>query len=416
MHKIFKLTLLLFVLVGLMQCSVHSTSPTSGLPRELTTAENNLINSNNKFGLKLFREVIEQENEDTNVFISPLSVAMALCMTYNGANGTTEEAMRTTLEFGNLTIQEINESYQSLIELLINLDPKVIFQIANSIWYRQGYTFEQEFIDLNKTYFNAEVRDLDFNNPNAADTMNAWVDENTNGKITEIVSKPINPLTVMFLINAIYFKGTWTYEFDPEQTQDDWFTLLGGIQIPCRMMTMGDELYYFQNDDFEAIDLPYGDGKFSMTIFLPKPQTDIDSLIARFNQENWDDWMSSFVKKFGVIELPKFTLEYEKCLNDVLKSLGMEIAFNPSADFTKMRKSGGLWISKVKHKTFVEVNEEGTEAAAVTSVGMDIGSGSGPHIDFYMGVDRPFIFVIREHNSQTILFMGKIVEPSWDGE
>lgn len=412
MHKIFKLTLLLFVLVGLMQCSVHSTSPTSGLPRELTTAENNLINSNNKFGLKLFREVIEQENADTNVFISPLSVAMALGMTYNGANGTTEEAMRTTLEFGNLTIQEINESYQSLIELLINLDPKVIFQIANSIWYRQGYIFEQEFIDLNKTYFNAEVRDLDFNNLNAADTMNEWVDENTNGKITEIVGEPINPLTVMFLINAIYFKGTWTYEFDPEQTQDDWFNMPDGSQTSCKMMRQEDDFQYFESFDFQAIDLPYGEGKFSMTIFLPKPQTDIDSLIAKFNQENWDDWMSSFIKQSGTIQLPKFTLEYGKCLNDILKALGMEIAFEPyQADFTKMRKSGGLWISKVKHKTFVEVNEEGTEAAAVTSVEM---IESGTPLDFQMRVDRPFIFVIREHNSQTILFIGKIVEPSWN--
>ncbi len=417
MTKMFKLTLLLFLLVGLIQCSEHSTAPTSGLPRNLTTAENNLINSNNKFGFKLFREVIEQENADTNVFISPLSVAMALGMTYNGANGTTEEAMRATLEFGNLTIQEINESYQSLIELLINLDPKVIFQIANSIWYRQGKVFEQDFLNINQTYFNATVRGLNFNNPNAADTMNEWVDENTNGKITEIVGKPINPLTVMFLINAIYFKGTWTYEFDPEQTQDDWFTLPNGSQIPCRMMTMGDELYYFQNDDFEAIDLLYGDGKFSMTIFLPQRQTYIDSLITEFNQENWDNWMSSFVKKFGVIELPKFTLEYGKCLNDVLKSLGMEIAFNPyQADFTKMRKSGDLWINKVKHKTFVEVNEEGTEAAAVTSVEMMESCIPGTPLDFQMRVDRPFIFVIREHNSQTILFMGKIVEPSWNEE
>jgi len=404
MYKILNLTLVLLLCIGLMQCT---ESPVSPISRELTPAEKQLVKSDNKFGFKLFKEIVKEEG-DKNVFISPLSVSMALGMTYNGASGSTQEAMQTTLELNGLTIQEVNESYKSLIELLTGLDPKVQFQIANSIWYRQELSFEEEFINRCKTYFNALVRGLDFNDPNAADTINKWVEENTNGRIEEIVDKPINPLIVMFLINAIYFKGTWTYEFDEELTKDDWFYLPDGSRKPCKMMEQRSEYNYFSNADFQAIDLPYGDGDFSMTIFLPHPQKDIDSLIAEFTKENWDNWINSFSKDSGNVYIPKFTLEYGIKLNDVLKALGMEIAFCPSADFTRMYKPGGIWIGKVKHKTFVKVNEEGTEAAAVTSVEMRVVSVSG----FYMRVDRPFVFVIRENKSQTILFMGKIVEPT----
>jgi len=400
--------LLICICIGLVQCSTHSVSPNPKVSRELTPAERTLVQSDNKFGLKLFREIIKEE-KDKNVFISPLSVSMALGMTYNGANGETQEAMQKTLELDGLTIQEVNESYKSLIELLTGLDPKVKFQIANSIWYRQELSFEKEFIDLNKKYFNAEVKGLNFAAPDAANIINAWVDKNTNGKIKEIVDSPIDPLTVMFLINAIYFKGIWTYRFDKKLAKDDWFTLPDGSKKTCKMMMQNREFQYFENAVFQAIDLPYGNGDFSMTIFLPNPNVDIDSLIGEFNQENWDIWINSFFKQELTLEFPKFTLEYELKLNAVLTALGMGIAFQPyEADFTKMYKGPeSLFISKVKHKTFVEVNEEGTEAAAVTSVEIEITS-SPP----WMRVDRPFIFVIRENKSQTILFMGKIVEPT----
>lgn len=408
MTKRLTLILLLCFCTGFLQCSTRSVPTKHQASRELTVSERHLVESDNKFGLKLFREIIKEE-KDSNVFISPLSVSMALGMTYNGANGETQEAMQKTLELNGLTLQEVNESYKSLIELLRGLDPKVRFQIANSIWYRHEFSFEKEFISLNRTYFNAEVRGLDFNDPNAVKIINGWVDENTNGKIKGIVDDPIDPLTVMFLINAIYFKGTWTYEFDKSLTKDDWFILPDGSKKACKMMTQEGDFQYLETADFQAIDLPYGDGDFSMTIFLPRPQKNIDSLIAEFNQENWNQSMGSFSKHEGTLQFPKFTLEYELRLNDILKALGMAIAFDPArADFTKVYKGpDSLFISEVKHKTFVEVNEEGTEAAAVTSVEMEITS-AGP----WMRVDRPFIFMIRENKSQTILFIGKIVEPT----
>jgi serine protease inhibitor len=400
--------LLLCICVGLIQCNKQSDPSNPAVPLELTENQKNLVESDNKFGFKLFKEIIKAE-KDKNVFISPLSVSMALGMTYNGANGTTQEAMQKTLELNGLTMQEVNKSYKSLVELLTGLDPKVKFQIANSIWYHWGLTPKEEFISLCKKYFNALVSALDFSDPNAANIINAWVDKNTNGKIKQIVNAPIDPMKVMFLINAIYFKGFWTYPFDKKLTKDGLFTLLDGSKKPCQMMMRPGGIEYFDNSDFQAIDLPYGEGDFSMTIFLPRPQKNIDSLIAEFNQENWNRWINSFHTNRATLQFPKFTLEYELILNGVLKALGMAIAFYPNqADFRKIyEENQPFFIDEVKHKTFVEVNEEGTEAAAVTSVGV-MTTGMSRLIR----VDRPFVFVIRENKSQTILFMGKIVEPT----
>ncbi len=404
-----KLNFLLMLLMSLLllQCSKNPVTPDNPPPRELTSAEKSLVESDNKFGLKLFREICAEEKE-SNVFISPLSVSMALGMTYNGANGETQEAMQNALELSGLSLEEVNQSYKSLIELLTGLDPKVRFDIANSIWYRQGWNFEQDFLNLCKEYFDALVTGLDFGSSDAAKTINAWVDQSTNGKINKIVDDSIGDAFVMFLINAIYFKGTWTYQFDPDLTKDDKFILPDGTKKPCKMMSQQGDYRYLFNSVFQAVDLPYGDGEFSMTVFLPCPEADINSLIAEFTQENWDEWVSSFSEQSLQLFLPRFKLECEFGLNQVLKSMGMDIAFDPNrADFTRMFKPGGIWIDAVKHKTFVEVNEEGTEAAAVTSVGI-VDVSLPPTVR----VDRPFVFALRENHSQTILFIGKVVNPS----
>lgn len=401
------LACLLFTSLFSVQCEHTAVAPDNRIFRELNTLEKRLVESDNNFGLKLFQAVINTKR-DENVFISPLSVSMALGMTLNGANGSTLEAMQTTLALAGLTTEEINQSYKSLIELLMQLDPKVQFQIANSIWYRQEMNFEQEFIDLNKTFFDAVVRGLNFNDPNAKDIINAWVKEKTNGRIEKIVEQ-INPDHVMFLINAIYFKGIWTYQFDPAHTQDDWFITDGGSQTPCKMMHVTGDFSYFANESFQAIDLPYGDAGFTMTIVLPKKPTHIDSLIAQLTPEKWSAWMGSFSKHAVELSMPKFTLQYDITMNDVLSALGMGIAFTDAADFTRMYKPGNLAISKVKHKSFVQVDEEGSEAAAVTSVEIIFTSfGGGP---VSMRIDHPFVFAIRENHSQTILFIGKIVAP-----
>ncbi|MFC1725516.1 serpin family protein [candidate division KSB1 bacterium] len=412
MRKILLISFGLFFLFSMIRCSDEKNpldiqKKEKGLPRELTSSEISLITSGNQFSFNIFKETVNAE-QDKNIFISPLSISMALGMTYNGAGGTTEEAMKTTLGFDNMTVPEINSSYKSLLDLLLDLDEDVIMQIANSIWIRENFPVEQEFIDLNSTYFDAEVTELDFSLAEAIEIINGWVNENTNGKIEEIIDQ-IDPLTVMFLINALYFKGTWTYEFDPQETKDDDFYLEDGTAKTCRMMNLEGELDYYDNMMFQAVELPYGAGNYCMTVVLPREGTQIDDLISQLNDETWNSWINSFSSTNVDLYLPKFKLEYEILLNDILSSLGMGIAFTGGADFTKINPVEQLFISKVKHKTFVDVNEEGTEAAAVTVVEMQLTSAP---VSTTMKVDRPFIFVIRESNSGTMLFMGKITEPS----
>jgi serpin B len=262
------------------------------------------------------------------------------------------------------------------------------------------------FLTTCSKYYSALVRGLNFDDPTSVDTINAWVEDNTNGRIEKIWEDRIEKGIVMFLINAIYFKGIWTYQFDKNDTKDDWFYLPDGSMKRCRMMEQRGFFDYFKNEAFEALDLPYGDGNYSMTIFLPRWGSDIDSLIEELNQENLNDWIGGFEKDSIDVYIPRFKLEYETEFNNVLTRLGMGIAFNSSkADFTKMYEQGGVWIDTVKHKSFIEVNEEGTEAAAATVVVMTKGPPSG------FRVDRPFLFMIREKISGTILFVGKIVDP-----
>lgn len=371
--------------------------------RALTDSELAIVESENDFGLRLFQTIIEGE-QDTNVFVSPLSVAMALGMTLNGAAGTTHQEMRDALELSGLTEQQINESYLSLIELLCGLDSNVVFQIANSIWYKQGFKVKQSFLDTCQQYFDAEINDQ-----LSIDAINGWVNEKTNGKIEDIVDQ-IDPLTVMFLINAIYFNGTWKYSFDEQDTYSDEFYLPDSTEVLCRMMQQQATFQYFQDADLQIIDLPYGNEMYSMTVLLPAQDTNINEFIAELNSDNWDAWMGNLTEEKVVLHLPKFTLEYELLMNDVLIALGMEKAFIPGqADFSEIHDGGGLYIDKVKHKTYVEVDEQGTEAAAVTSVEMRLTSVDDP---ITMRINRPFIFVIRESYSGSILFMGKMVDPS----
>ena len=377
-------------------------------PRPLTSQEQAIVTADNSFGLKLLT-VVNKDETGKNVFISPVSISMALGMTLNGAVGATRDSMEQTLECAGLPQTDINTSYESLTALLTGLDPRVQFQIANSIWYRPALIVEEEFKSVNARYFKAEVNQIDFADPSASGTINSWVDRSTNGRIKEIVPNPIPAEIVMYLINAIYFKGTWTYRFDASLTRDDTFELPGGSTTACRMMYQKGVFQYSENDQLQAIDLPYGDAGFSMTIVLPKSGIDIDRFLDDVSGQRWSEWTSALTKTEGELYLPKFTLEYEKKLNDVLKAMGMAIAFSrEDADFTGIDKRGGLFISEVMHKTFVQVDEEGTEAAAATSVGVGLTSIGG---GFVMRVDRPFVFAIREHHSGTILFIGKITNP-----
>ncbi len=371
--------------------------------------EGNVGSSINSFGLKLFQEVIKTE-EGKNVMISPLSVSMALTMVYNGARGETREAMSRTLETKGISMNDINESYKHLIESLTSLDSAVVFQIANSIWYRQNFQVEKDFLDINDSFFNARISPCNLLHPGTADTINAWVDENTNGKIPRIVEKPLSAYLVMLLINAIYFHGNWAAKFDIEDTIDDEFTLSDGSRVACKMMNQEKQFPYFENDILQAVELPYGNGAFSMVILLPKSGVGVDELIGLIDDGKLKLWTGSLQRRQGTFSMPRFKIEYDRDLTEILRSMGMDVAFSSAADFSGINKNKQLFISFVKHKTYVDVDEEGTEAAAVTVVGIEV--AAAPLESFVMRLDRPFIFLIRETASGTVIFLGKITDPT----
>ncbi|MBD0345060.1 MAG: serpin family protein [Coleofasciculus sp. Co-bin14] len=365
-----------------------------------------LAAANTRLSFKLFSEILKRQPNE-NIFISPASVAIALDMVYNGAKGETQQAIAQTIELQGMSLQELNQANAALKATLKNLDPKVQLSIANSLWAREDEPFKSEFIQSIQDFYQVEVKKLNFGDPTAPSIINDWVKQSTNGKINKIVEQ-IEPDTVFLLLNAIYFKGNWTEPFAKEATQTRPFTLLDGTQKQILMMHQqkGGGVPYYENEMFQAISLPYGEGRLSMYIFLPNPGVSLKTFYANLTAENWQKWMNQFDHSVGDIKisLPRFKLEYSIELKDVLKALGMEIAFGSGADFSAMTPSS-LWLSKVKHKSCVEVNEEGTEAAAVTEVG---GVRSGP---IEMSVDRPFFLAIRDNQTGAILFMGSIVEP-----
>ncbi len=405
------------VLIGLILWLVMAacggknvTGVSDQLPRELTVLEKKLVERDNRFSIDLFKQTNALDAKK-NVILSPLSASFALAMTLNGANHATRDSMILALRLDDMQESEINQSYQSLMELLLNLDPNVIMEIANAIFYKENYGFEQAFLDINRKYFNAEVRGLNFFDPGALGIINGWVKGKTHGKIEKIIDN-IDPNDVMFLINAIYFKGVWLYQFDKSKTQDDVFRLEDGSTREVKMMRQTAYLDYLANEEIEAVDLPYGGGAFRMTVVLPRAGQRMDAFIANLTAEKWQAWMNSFRKDSVTVHLPRFKLRYDTRLNRPLSAMGMGIAFDPQrADFTRMYKNGGLFISYVRQKTYVEVNEEGTEAAAVTVVVVR-STAIGPSGPKLFRVDRPFLFVIREKNSGTILFIGKVLDPA----
>jgi serpin B len=384
------------------------------LPRDLSASELALVDAGEAFAFDFLREVVRAEDPAANVFVSPLSASMALGMTLAGAEAGTFEAMREALRLGGLERQEIGTSYRSLIDLLSGLDPSVRMEIGNSVWHRIGFTLEDSYVSEVERDFLARVEALDFDDPAAADVINGWVDEATDGLIEAIVDPPIDPLTMAFLINAIYFEGQWTTRFDPTRTRSGDFARPDGSTVSVPFMWMSDRAFpYASTPAYQAIDLPYGGEAFSMTVLLPSGDASVEDLIESLDADAWAGIISGMGERELMVGLPKFRLEYGKTLNGVLQALGMGVAFDPAAaDFSRMHRDAlnlQLHISAVKQKAFVEVDEEGTRAAAVTSVEVGITSAPPSFV-----ADRPFVFAIRERLSGTLLFTGVVRDPSAD--
>jgi serine protease inhibitor len=373
----------------------------------LTAKQQEVVTSGNEFTADILKKVNASEPDDKNLFFSPFSISMALGMTLNGAIGVTRDEMIQTLQLQGLSMDEINASYKYLIDNLVSLDKDVTFDIANSIWYRDDYTILPDFIQLNQDNFYAEVTGLDFSKAEESkNTINNWVSDKTHGKIEEIVDQ-IDPSSFMFLINALYFNANWKYQFDKSESSESDFQLSDGSNTQTTFMHQKLDVQSYSDDLLQAIELPYGEGNYSMVVMLPQYNKDVEDIIDAFSTTNWNSWLNNMITQQGLdIYLPKFSYDYEIELKDILIQLGMEKAFTGQAEFSNIHPNLPLYISKVKHKAFVDVHEEGTEAAAVTSVEINFTS-----IQEFRA-NKAFLFCIKERNTNAILFVGKLMNPN----
>ena len=381
------------------------SEPITELPRALTVAEQTVISNGNAFGVQLLRQTVARDRRP-NVVLSPLSASMALGMLLNGAEEGTFEAMRSTLGFSGMSRQEINNAYAGLITLLTELDPDVEFDIANSVWANKDVVFQQAFLDAVRTAFQARVESRDFRDPATLTAINGWVSDNTQGLIDTILDQ-LDPELVTLLINAIYFEGAWTTRFDPAKTRRADFRREDGSTVQVDMMNLDEgKLPLGFGPGYAAVELPYGGQAYSMVVLVSAEP--IRSFVDGLDAAGWQaivDGLSP--REVDLVAIPKFKLAYDAYLNDPLKAMGMEVAFGPGADFSGMIPGGhNLCIDFVRQKTYIEVDERGTKAAAVTAVGVRPNSFNG------IIADEPFAFAIRERLSGTLVFVGIVGDPT----
>lgn len=349
---------------------------------------------------------MKEKPVNENIFVSPLSLHIALGMVANGAAGETRDEIVKVLEAQNLSKEDLNQSYRTLLEKLPNADPKTSLGLANSIWYKNSFAVEPDFIKTSKDYFNAQVTGLPFQ-PSDVNTINKWASDNTNGKIPKVIDKFDDGL-VMLLMNALYFKGDWRAKFDKSKNQSKEFTKADGTKIPVQMMRLEDTVKYASNGNYTAVQKLYGSGQFSMTILLPQSGT-IEEVFNQLNLQEWNALQGGLHTTKVALELPKFKLEQEFRLEQCLQTMGIQKAFTNVADFSMLSKAFTK-ISFVKQNTFGAVDEAGTEAAAVTTIGMILTAENPDAIPKFI-CDRPFGIIISENTSNTILFMGRITQP-----
>lgn len=377
---------------------------------QLTDAEKQMVVRNNAFAFDFFRMVLRNEDPGMNVLLSPLSATIALAMLNNGAQGITHEEVQGVLGYGDISREEMNDYFRKMLTVMREIDPDVAFESANSIWIMKNYPVLQPFIDVNKEYYEAEIRNEDFTNPATLDLINGWCAEKTHDKITKILEE-LSSDVIMCLINALYFKGTWTVPFDKEDTKEEAFYNLDGSTPKIPMMNKQLQLNYRKDEQFSLLELPYGSENFSMIMLLPDKDVPMSSILEKLDADHWTENAYRMYPKEVKMKIPRFKVEYERELNDDLMQMGMVSMFTPGANLTLIHPTAPLCVSMVKQKTFAEINEEGTEAAAVTIIVLtesDIGGEPAPPqiVEFY--VDRPFLYFIKERSTGTIFFMGQV--------
>jgi serpin B len=367
------------------------------------------IKVSEKFATNFFK--LAAKKPDSNVVISPYSVSTALSMAYNGANGKTKSEMQKVLGYEDLSNDAVNDQNAQLYKSLMHVNPTSELTVANAMFANKNFVFNKTFMETNQKYYAAKLETLDFADQATVKTINNWVKDNTKAKIPSIIDK-VGADAVLYLVNAVYFKGVWLDEFKKDETQSVDFNLENGTKKPVQMMNRSAKMSYFAGDNFQAVALPYKDNRLQMCIFLPSEKSNLSAFISSLTAENWKKWQTAFSREEGHLGLPRFKVEYKTELSKVLKAAGMPCAFEDNcADFKSMIEQNAV-ISRVLHKTYLEVNEKGTEAAAATAIEMSVTSAPmNPKPPFDMVCDRPFVVAIRDNKTDAILFIGAIVDP-----
>jgi len=418
-------TLVIIVAVAVSFCSGASRSINEsngqpdrvGVPKNVKgkaqiMEERRIASSYSDFGIDLLKRIAKEEKE--NILVSPASIAFALSMTINGAKGGTYKAIANTLKLDDIYLDTLNSTNRSMIEDLVAMQDGIELLVANSLWCRRELNFKKDFIDANTLYYGAKVEAIDFSSSDAKDIINNWVKEKTKGKIPTIIDR-IKPYDILFLINAIYFKGKWAREFNKNLTKEEIFHAADGSEKKVPMMRRSARFPYIETKDFQGVMLPYKGKRTAMFIILPAKSITINEFVENLEWENLSEWFKNFLPREGEVIIPKFSFDYAASLKDFLSELGMNIAFAPTkADLSGMIEVRGenAFISDVIHKTFIDVTEEGTEAAAATGVEVGLTAVQIKEEPFVFRADRPFLFLIRDNGTGLILFAGIVADPA----
>lgn len=384
-----------------------------------------IVSAQNELGLQLYRLLAAADDgsetgedgapQHENVLVSPTSAMLALAMTYNGAQNETSAAMAQALNLDLLDLKTANEGFLALIEALnetADAQGGAELRLANGLWQREGWEFKADFLDANRLYYGAQAQVMDFNDPTSVDAINEWVSQQTAGRITGLLEE-IKADDVMFLINALYFKGEWTTPFAAEATHAQPFFTSDDDEIEIDVMHLEADLAYLDGEEFQAVRLPYGEEqRLAMYVFVPAPDKKLADFEQQLTAANWRQWQDEFEEGFGRVALPRFEMSTKNSLVPALQELGMAVAFDPAAaDFGGLVDLAGqnLYLSDVVQQTFLRVDEEGSEAAAATSAGVSV--TSMPLYDFELRADRPFFIALQDEATGTLLFVGGVHEP-----
>jgi serpin B len=392
--------------------STFTSTATSIIVNNQSSERNlSVVDADNQFALDLYSRY---KSKDENIFFSPYSISVALAMTYEGARGQTADEIQKVFHFSS-DKDKMRSDFLNIYNELNKADKPYNLSTANALWAQKDYPFMQDYFNTVEKYYDGKVTNLDFRSDteNSRKTINAWVENKTNDRIKDIIPQgALDSLTRMVLTNAIYFKANWSQQFDNQSTSDQEFKLSSGVNTTVKMMHETGDFNYGETNDLQILEIPYLGDDISMLLLLPKGNS-LSKLENSLTSDNLANWKKDMKYSEVQLSLPKFKFETNYLMSNDLKEMGMPTAFSSNADFTGMSQTHELFISEVIHKTFVEVSESGTEAAAATAVIVSAGAAPGPKPQpIIFTADHPFIFLIQQKDTGNMLFMGRVFNPS----